>query len=195
MTHSYMTWLIPIWHDSFLRDMTHSYMTWLIPTWHDSFLCDMAYARTPTHFSISVAWLVYMSHGSFIFGKSYSYVTWIMPALSTLRQECGMTHWYVWHDSFLRALLLILMCGTTRDWLILACDIGHSCQWYDSILSRPIHSFLCMTWFRMFWKNWAGWGVIDRLGMGWLRLVGSLNYRSLLQKSPTNKTIFCKRDL
>ena len=32
-------------------------------------------------------------------------------------------------------------------------------------------------------------------GMGWLRLVGSLKFRSLSQKSLVKETILCKRDL
>ena len=41
ITHSYVTWLIHVWRDSFVRDITHSYVTWLIHVWRDSFVRDM----------------------------------------------------------------------------------------------------------------------------------------------------------
>jgi len=49
MTCSYVTWLVYMCHDSFIRDMTRSWVTWLIHIWHDSFIrmwydsfiCDM----------------------------------------------------------------------------------------------------------------------------------------------------------
>jgi len=44
MTHSYVTWLIYMWRDSFVCDMTHSYVTWPIDVWRDSFICDMTHS-------------------------------------------------------------------------------------------------------------------------------------------------------
>ena len=36
MAHSYVTWLLRMWPDSFIWNMTHSYVTCLIRMWHDT---------------------------------------------------------------------------------------------------------------------------------------------------------------
>jgi len=50
MTHSYLTWLIHMWHDSYV--------------WHDSFIC--------------VIWLIHMRHDSFVCDMTHWYVTWLI---------------------------------------------------------------------------------------------------------------------
>jgi len=70
MAHSYVTWLIYMWHDSFIYNMPHSFVTWLMHMWHDSFICDMTHSY--------VAWLIHIWRDSFICEMAHSYVTWLI---------------------------------------------------------------------------------------------------------------------
>jgi len=69
-------------------------------------------------------------------------VTWLI-------HMCGVTHSYVWHDSFICVTWLINMCHMTHShvwhnsficvtWLIHMCDMIPSHVWHDP--------FTCMTW-------------------------------------------------
>jgi len=59
LTHTYVTWLIHMWHGLLtydmthalmLCDMTHSYVIWLMDIWHDSF-CAMTHTCTHAHYT------------------------------------------------------------------------------------------------------------------------------------------------
>jgi len=94
-------------------------------------------------------------------------------------------------------LIVELFCGKWPLKMKQPMDVRHpvflshvTCEWVMAHMKKSWHMKMIH-----YSELVLHWGMFVHIHMRWLRLVGSIKHRSLLQKSPIKLTIFCERDL
>jgi len=147
---SFVTCLIHMWHDEFIRDMTHS--------WHDLFIChkplscvtcliicDMTNSfvtwliRDMTHSYVSS--FFYSWHASFICDMTNSFVTWLIHMwCDSFIRDMTQSHVtcliHMWHDAFIR------MYHSSVTWLM---HMSHTSITSSLRICAHIRRFMCDT--------------------------------------------------
>jgi len=139
-------------YDSFICDTTHPYATWLICMWHDSFIWEARQvAAVIEHDSfVFVPCFIHMWHDSFIrdmthlyvWHDSFTCVTWLI---------------HIWYNI---DVVYIQMCDTTfsyETWLIYMCDMTHSHVWHDPFITLMSYIFICATRLSHTWHDSFIW--------------------------------------
>ena len=147
MTHACVIWRIRMWHDAFIRDMTHSYVTWLVHMWRDQFKCDMTYSHVTCRASHAHPTnITHMSPEAFMRDMTHSYVTWLI---------------HMWRDPFIYDM--------TYSHVTCCASHAHS----TNITHTSREAFICDT-------NWSyGVATISRP----LKIKGLFCKRALLKRS------------
>ena len=153
--------------------------------WHDSFICDMTQLCDVTDLNVPwltthlyVTWLIHMWHDSTVWHD------WIKCA-GDIRPSQYLPLWWwervlLWPNDnvfccYLYMSSVTYICRGTRECVCACvCECVWVCVCVCACISAAAHAFK----------------VLTPSHMGWLRLVGSFNCRSLLQKSFVG--LFCK---
>ena len=157
MTLSYVTWLIHMWHDSFIRGIPYSHVTWLMHTWHDSFICVTAliHKRDTTH---PCAWLhssVCVTCLVHVCDMTHSYVTWLIHMCDMNYSQLFLNHTWLLHMCDRTHPLFVVTHGISscRTYEFVFCEIVHvtnSCDYFMSHRTHPLFAnsscWSCHTW-------------------------------------------------
>jgi len=101
------------WNEAFYTWMSHGAYEQVVSHWNES--CHL---YDTSH--VTREWFILLTPGPVAYIEQT--IEWGANRHGSFMYVCGMTHSYVWHDSF--------MCVT---WLIHKCDMTHSCVWHSSI--------------------------------------------------------------
>jgi len=178
ITQLYVTWLIILWHDSFILDVC---VTWLITLWHDSFIHDIgritssmsgleermiwhmdSFSRDMIH--CSVLCLIYVWCQSYHFlhecsRKVHDMTQWLSPKWHT---HCSVT-WLIYtrlglyhvpHDCPRRAHDMTHgLISTWQDSLL--CDVSH--LYMTWVVSRVSRNLSKSAWYDPMTQSYVAW--------------------------------------